>query len=98
MRRVFFWVALCVMAVSPVLADDCSPATCVPPTATPEFSVMWTEPAYTNAQGTPVPARDVVFVYQINAGDVAIIIVGAALFFLVASMSIIIGLRQRGNL
>src|SRR5579871_1683336 len=95
MWRFALLMVLCVLAASPVWADDCSPDTCIPPSPTPEIQLMWTLPASVNDQGTPEPEQDVVFVYEVNAGDVAISILEALIFFLLAGLSVVFFLSRR---
>lgn len=56
------------------------------PTATPELNQAWTLAPSVNPEGTPVPAHDVVFTWQINVGDVLITTLAAVVLFEVSAI------------
>lgn len=51
-------------------------------TPTPEIYVFWTQPAPSvEGTATPAPGQDLLFGYEVNAGDVGIMLFLALIFF-----------------
>src|SRR5690349_6750872 len=91
------WLVVFILAlaliVPPVLAQSDTPV----PTPSPEVFIAWTEPAYVNDAGTPVPGQDVQFGYVFNSGDEAIALPAALILISLWAMGIIVLVLKRGG-
>jgi hypothetical protein len=56
---------------------------------------MWLLPTTVNAEGTPDPPRWVALAYEVNAGDVAIVVFLAAICFTLVALALIGLTRDR---
>lgn len=78
-------------AVQAQSTETPTPTPTATPTATPTPDVLrvWQLPTTVNDQGTPEPSQWVGIAYEANAGDVAIMVFLAAIFFTLVALSLI---------
>lgn len=76
------WLVIVVMLLASATEAQTATPTATPTvTPTDDIYQVWMLPAATNDLGTAIPAQPVAFIYEVNAGDVMITILGMVLVF-----------------